>query len=128
MPANTLNNEAHTALSLAGGYRLAQLGLMLEGQLSQGDQGGALHDLNVQLRAYLPSGNAFEIFPLLAFGRSEVFTAEQGSHLDVGVGAQLKHGSHLALGARYQARVIAEGVGQGNANGHQLSAQLAFMF
>lgn len=123
-----IQGELSSGLHLALGNRIGPIGGVVEAQLAQ-DQGGArLSDLNAQLRIYLPLGDNAELYPLIGIGEAETFSANSSSHLDLGIGAQLNVNRHLAVGARYSARLIAEEVNGAPANGHNLTAQVAVRF
>lgn len=117
-----------TGLSVGFGYRMMNLGVFGEAQFVQGPLGGELFDLNAQLRAYLPLAGQLELFPMVSLGASHLMQAERSDHLDIGVGAQLNLAPFMAVGARYQARVIGGQNNMSSPNGHQLTAQLSFSF
>ena len=97
-------------------------------QFAQSELGAQLHDINAQLRVYLPLGPNAEIYPLIAIGEAGPLGSSSASHFDLGIGAQLNVNRHLAVGARYSARLIAEEVNGAPANGHNLTAQVALRF
>ena len=120
-----------TGLSLVGGYRFGALGVAFEGVFASGvlpDGQSALRDLNLQLRAYLPLSSPFEIFPFVGVGEAEVGGRLAASHLDLGVGAQLRVGEVFRLGGRYGARVLAEAPQGVVMNAHVLVLNVGFIF
>lgn len=123
-----LQGEVSSGLHLALGSRIGPIGGVVEAQLAQDPAGARLSDLNAQLRIYLPLGDNAEVFPLIAIGESELLSSRSSSHLDLGIGAQLNVNQHLAVGARYSARLIAEEVNGVPANGHTLTGQVAVRF
>jgi hypothetical protein len=90
--------------------------------------GAELFDLNAQLRAYLPVSPQVELFPLVLVGSSHLMQNQASGHLDLGVGAQLKLAPVIALGARYQARIMGGQNEMSSPTGHQLTAQLTLSF
>jgi len=117
-----------TGMSLGLGYRLGALGVLGEAQLVQSTLGAELFDLNAQLRAYLPISHRVELFPLVLVGTSHLMQDQASGHLDLGVGAQLKLAPVIALGARYQARIMGGHNEMSSPTGHQLTAQLTLSF
>ncbi len=123
-----LQGDVNSGMHLAIGSRLGPVAGVLEAQFAQGEFGAELHDLNAQLRVYLPISPNVELFPLVAIGQSRVTAEEGASHLDLGIGAQLNLTDNFALGGRYSARMIAEDAQGVPTNGHNLLAQVSITF
>ena len=123
-----LKGEAVSGLHLAIGSRIGPVAGVLETQFAQGEQSAELNDINAQLRIYLPLGHNAELYPMVAFGQSNLLSEQGTSHLDLGLGAQFNLTSNFAVGARYSARIIAEEIGGVPSNGHNLTAQVALQF
>jgi opacity protein-like surface antigen len=117
-----------SGLQLAVGSRLGPIGGLIETQFAQDQEGARMSDLNAQLRIYLPLGDHAEVYPLLALGQANLLSSRSASHLDLGIGAQFNVNRHLAVGARYSARLIADKVNGDPTNGHNLTAQIAVRF
>ena len=123
-----LKGEAISGLHVAVGSRIGPVGGVVETQFTQAENGAELSDLNAQLRIYLPLGRNTEIYPMVAFGQSDLLSDRSASHMDLGIGAQLNLTDHFAIGARYGARIIAEEIDGVPSNGHNLTAQVALRF
>jgi hypothetical protein len=123
-----IDGTIHSGAYLAVGSRFGPLAGMLEAQFGQNSHGAELMDLNAQLRIYLPLNHQAEIFPILAIGQANLSDEDGASHIDLGIGAQFNLNHHLAVGGRYQARVIAEQVDGLPTNGHNFLAHLNIRF
>lgn len=124
-----IQGEISSGLQLALGSRLGPVAGVVEAQFAQEEKGSAeLQDLNAQLRVYLPLSPFVEMYPMVAVGHSTLGGDEGSSHLDLGIGAQLKLGDHLAVGGRYSARIISETEGGKPTNGHNLLASVSLKF
>jgi hypothetical protein len=123
-----MQGQLLSGLQIAGGTRFGPIAGLVEMQLHQGELDARVSDLNAQLRVYLPLGVNTEIYPLLAVGESELFSAQSATHLDLGLGAQFNLSPHFAIGARYSARLLSESVDGRPTNGHNLAAQVSFRF
>ena len=123
-----LQGEVSSGLQLAVGSRLGPIAGVLEAQFADQENGAELQDLNAQLRVYLPVSPFVEIFPMAAVGQSSLSADESASHLDLGIGAQLKLGNHIAVGGRYSARMISETSNEQPTNGHNLLAHVSLTF
>ena len=123
-----VEGDTYTGLQLAVGSRVGPLAGLVEAQVEQGSEGARFRDLNAQLRLYLPVSYLVEIFPVLAYGQSDLLTRQSASHLDLGLGAQINLSSHFSVGGRYSARLVADQVEGVPTNGHNLLAHLSFKF
>jgi hypothetical protein len=123
-----IQGEVNSGLQLAVGSRLGQVAGVIEAQFADKEMGAELQDVNAQLRVYLPVSPFVEMYPLVAVGESNNGVAESSSHLDLGIGAQVKLGDHLAIGGRYSARVISETSEGSPTNGHNLLAHVSLTF
>jgi hypothetical protein len=123
-----LQGNIVSGLQLAVGSRLGPVAGVIETQITQGEMGAKLSDLNAQLRVYLPLGHNTEIYPLVAVGQANLLGDLSSSHLDLGLGAQFNISENFGVGARYSARLISELVNGVPTNGHNLTAQMAFTF
>ena len=123
-----IQGEVTSGLQLAIGSRLGPVAGVLEAQFAEQETGAELQDVNAQLRVYLPVNPLVEMFPLVAIGQSNLGNDEGVSHLDLGIGAQLKLGEHLAIGGRYSARMISETSEGQPTNGHNLLAHVSLRF
>jgi hypothetical protein len=123
-----IKGKVNTGMHFGIGSRLGPVAGVIEAQLTQGQSGAELRDLNAQLRIYLPISSNVELFPMASIGHSYHGSQDGSSHLDLGIGAQLKLTSNLAIGGRYGARVIAEENNGLPTNGHDLLAQVSVKF
>lgn len=120
----------YTAMTLGAGYRARGLGfgLLGEAQIVQGLRESRLYEVNAQFRTYLPLNTHIELFPLALIGVSHLMNDQSSTHFDVGLGVQFKPLPRFAMGARYQARMIASSTPITSTNAHQLTAQLSIEF